>query len=86
MCEAHSEVAGGRQASEFVGMWCDRGRCEQSAEGADEKTFVSAVMERPEVERLRGGDDVALSPGSTGRSSGRPWPVVGACEPRHRCA
>ena len=66
MCEAHSEVAGGRQASEFVATWCNRGRCEQSAEGGDEKTFVSAVMERPEVERTRGGDDVALSLGSTG--------------------
>lgn len=32
----------------------------------DEKTFVSAVMERAEVERIRSGDDVALSLGSTG--------------------
>ena len=72
MCEAHSEVAGGRQASEFVATWCNRGRCEQSAEGGDEKTFVLAVMERPEAERIRGGDDVAESWKHRGDHQGDP--------------
>ena len=38
----------------------------QVLRGGDEKTLVSAVMKRAEVERTGSGGDVALSLGSTG--------------------
>ena len=34
--------------------------------GGDERTFLSADMERAEVERVRSREDVALGLGSTG--------------------
>lgn len=55
--------------------------------GGDEKTFISAVMERAEVERIRSGDDVALSLGSTGAIIRETLACRGSWrEPRHRCA
>lgn len=42
------------------------GVIEADARGGDEKTLVSAVMERAEGERTGSGGDVALSLGSTG--------------------